>query len=217
MKIRYLLLIVILTAGWLTNLSCRKKYFATDEDMSTYGWVLYEQGDYLGSNQWFKNAVLEDTTHQDGYNGLGWSFGKILLADSSQIYFKGGLKQPPDPWSETNVLYEILAGLCFSSNAAGNDSGAVLYGDSLLASALTALAPSWTFSHDTTINHLDVRLTLAASNFGVSNFSASLTQVQAIYEEINPQTTFTANVTTVEGRRKLAVEIEALQAFLASR
>jgi len=54
--------------------ACRKQWNATEEDMANYGWTLYEQGDYLGSYEWFSNSILEDLNYQDGYNGLGWSF-----------------------------------------------------------------------------------------------------------------------------------------------
>ena len=37
--------------------SCRKKYFATAEDMAEYGWVLYKSKDYINSNSWFNDAV----------------------------------------------------------------------------------------------------------------------------------------------------------------
>jgi len=75
----------------------------------------------------------------------------------------------------------------------------------------------WVFSHDTTINHLDVRVTVAMSNYAVRDFATSLTHVQTILSEINPTApVWTTDVNTVEGRQALASKIEELQVFLAS-
>ena len=35
--------------------ACRKQWNATEDDMANYGWILYEQEDYVGSYEWFSN------------------------------------------------------------------------------------------------------------------------------------------------------------------
>lgn len=208
-----LLAVIIVLAG-----ACRKQWTATEMDMANYGWTLFESGSYLESYEWFLNSIQEDSTYQDGYNGLGWALGKLQQTANSVTYFRQGLDLEPDPFITTNVPREILAGLCFIENAEGEDSLAIQWGDSLLAQLNAELEGGrWVFSHDTTINHLDVRVTIAISNYSIRNFETSLTHVQAILAEINPTApTWTTDVTTVEGRQALASKIEELQVFLAS-
>ena len=81
-----------MSIGLITLDACRKKYYATAEDMSEYGWVMYETKDYLTSNSWFQDAVSDDANWMDGYNGLGWSYAKLMVLDSSIANFITGLK-----------------------------------------------------------------------------------------------------------------------------
>jgi tetratricopeptide (TPR) repeat protein len=198
--------------------ACRKQWTATEMDMANYGWTLFESGSYLESYEWFLNSIKEDSTYQDGYNGLGWALGKLQQPANSVTYFRQGLDLEPDPVIATNVPREIIAGLCFIENAIGKDSLAIQWGDSLLARLSAELEGGrWVFSHDTTINHLDVRVTVAMSNYSVGNFETSLTHVQTILAEINPTApVWTTDVNTVEGRQTLASKIEELQVFLAT-
>ena len=82
---RLLLSIFILL---LIFVACRKQWNATDEDMANYGWILYEQGEYVDSYEWFSNSIQEDLDYQDGYNGLGWTFGKLVDLDSAVQAFE---------------------------------------------------------------------------------------------------------------------------------
>ena len=61
---------------------CRKDFSATAEHKASYGWEMYETSDYLKSKEWFSNSVLTDEKWKDGYNGLGWSYAKLLELDS---------------------------------------------------------------------------------------------------------------------------------------
>ena len=114
----------------LTVASCRKQYKATEQDMANYGWFLFEKAainsDYTESKSWFLESINEDTTYMDGYNGLGWSFGKLTDLDSSIYYFEKGLNFSESIYDTTNIRYEIWAGLCFASNANGQDSIAII-------------------------------------------------------------------------------------------
>jgi tetratricopeptide (TPR) repeat protein len=195
---------------------CRKQYDATEVDKTNYGWDLYEQGIYQEANDWFAAAVLQDSAYKDGYNGLGWSFGKLLEMDSSVYYFQQGLLYLPDPNITVNLDHEIKAGLCFAYNAKGDDSLAIVWCENLLADLEQLAVPTWSFSHDTTLNHLDVRLTLATSYFISGDFPQSLAQVQSIVSALTPGATFTPDITTIAGRRELADEIEFLRTLLAT-
>ena len=85
--------------------------------MANYGWILYEQGDYVGSYEWFSNSVQEDESYQDGYNGLGWSFGKLVDPDSAVQAFDVGLTKQQNPRMLDIVAHDILAGLTFAHSA----------------------------------------------------------------------------------------------------
>lgn len=216
-KYRWLKTLVILVlSGMILQFSgCRKTITPTEEELAAYGWVLYDEGNWLESNHWFGESIIEDSSYQDGYNGLGWTFGKLQEPDSSVKYFEQGLGWTQDPNLETNVRRELWAGLCFILTADGRDSSSVIYGDSLLTDIANDIPSRWTFSHDTTLNHLDLRLSMAISRYALSEFSTSLLHVQAILEAISPSTTtFVPDINTVAGRRELADQMETLRNIL---
>ena len=161
--------------------ACRKQWNATDEDMANYGWILYEQGDYVGSYEWFSNSIQEDLDYQDGYNGLGWTFGKLVDLDSAVQAFEIGLRKPQNPRILDIVAHDILAGLTFAHSALKHDSSVVHYGDSLIWLIKQKIGEkTWIFPHDSTTNYLDVHVTLALSYYALSDFTESLGHVQKI-------------------------------------
>lgn len=217
MKIRTIIILFFLVG----LISCRKEYRATEIDLANYGWSLYEEGNFTESNQWFIESVNEDSTYKDGYNGIGWSFGKmmqsdtrIIYLDSSVIFFERGLAFEQDENIVADVKKEILAGLCFAYNAKGADSLAIVRGDSLTLNWTDNT--TWSFSHDTTITHLDVYIALAASYFSVGDFAGSLAKVQLVLNLLTADagTAFVPDINTIAGRLELADEIEYLQDLL---
>ena len=212
-------LLLGITMVMLIFAACRRQWNATEEDMANYGWILYEQGDYVGSYEWFSNSVREDENYQDGYNGLGWSFGKLVDPDSAVQAFDVGLTKPQNPRMLDIVAHDILAGLTFAHSALKQDSSAVAYGDSLIWLLEQQIGDkTWTFPHDSTTNYLDVHVTLALSYFALSDFTESLEHVQAIKTALNPASPpYVVDTNTVRGRRQLAAEIEYLQNYLQGR
>ena len=199
--------------------ACRKEWTATEEDMANYGWSLYEQGEYYDSYEWFSNSVREDENYQDGYNGLGWTFGKLVELDSAVQAFDVGLTKPQNPRMLDIVAHDILAGLTFAHSALKHDSSAVAYGDSLIWLLEQQIGDkTWSFPHDSTTNYLDVHVTLALSYFVLSDFTESLEHVQAIKTALNPASPpYVVDTKTVRGRNQLAAEIEYLQNYLRGR
>jgi tetratricopeptide (TPR) repeat protein len=199
--------------------ACRREWNPTEEDMANYGWSLYEQVDYVGSYEWFSNSVREDENYQDGYNGLGWSFGKLVELDSAVQAFDVGLTKQQNPRMLDIVAHDILAGLTFAHSALKQDSSAVAYGDSLIWLLEQQIGDkTWTFPHDSTTNYLDVHVTLALSYFALSDFTESLEHVQAIKTALNPASPpYVVDTTTIIGRDQLAAEIEYLQNYLRGR
>ena len=59
----------ILSLLILIMFGCRGEVVPTDNDLSSYGWVMYESGDYVGALDWFITAIKEDSSHSDAYNG----------------------------------------------------------------------------------------------------------------------------------------------------
>ena len=212
-------LLLGITMVMLIFAACRRQWNATEEDMANYGWILYEQGDYVGSYEWFSNSVREDENYQDGYNGLGWSFGKLVDPDSAVQAFDVGLTKQQNPRMLDIVAHDILAGLTFAHSALKQDSSAVAYGDSLIWLLEQQIGDkTWTFPHDSTTNYLDVHVTLALSYFALSDFTESLEHVQAIKTALNPASPpYVVDTNTVRGRRQLAAEIEYLQNYLQGR
>ena len=212
-------LLLGITMVMLIFTACRRQWNATEEDMANYGWILYEQEDYVGSYEWFSNSVREDENYQDGYNGLGWSFGKLVDPDSAVQAFDVGLTKPQNPRMLDIVAHDILAGLTFAHSALKQHSSAVAYGDSLIwLLEQQKEDKTWTFPHDSTTNYLDVYVTLALSYFALSDFTESLEHVQAIKTALNPASPpYVVDTNTVRGRRQLAAEIEYLQNYLQGR
>ena len=217
MRYNRILLQLIIIIGLFA--ACRKQWSATEEDMANYGWSLYEQGDYVTSYEWFSNAIIEDKNYQDGYNGLGWTFGKLVELDSAVQIFAIGLSKPPNERTTTNVSQEILAGLTFAHSALKKDSSVVLYGDSLIWLIKQQIGEkTWSFTHDSTTNYLDIHTTLALSYYSLSDYDESVANVQAVKTALNPASPpYIVNTTTVQGREKLAAEIEYLQNYLRGR
>ena len=212
-------LLLGITMVMLIFAACRREWNPTEEDMANYGWSLYEQGEYYDSYEWFSNSVREDENYQDGYNGLGWTFGKLVELDSAVQAFDVGLTKPQNPRMLDIVAHDILAGLTFAHSALKQHSSAVAYGDSLIwLLEQQKDDKTWTFPHDSTTNYLDVHVTLALSYFALSDFTESLEHVQAIKTALNPASPpYVVDTNTVRGRRQLAAEIEYLQNYLQGR
>lgn len=212
MKIQAKILFVIILGIFAFD-GCRKKIVATEEEMANYGWLLFEGGNYVESAEWFQSSVLEDSLYKDGYNGLGWSLGKLMMPDSGITHFLTGIPLEQSRRIIVNIENELHAGLCFSYSALGNDTATIFYGTTLLRTIDDTPDPSWNFSHDTTLNHLDIRLTMAVSYYSMGDFQQSLGFIQDILGFISPGTVFDADTTTA-GQQAIAEELETLQSLL---
>ena len=112
--------------------ACRKEWTATEEDMTNYGWTLFEQAslqvdsdeqlkEYEEVLKWFENATMEDTNYQDGYNGLGWTYGKLSIFQPADDEGNDlelinainalliGEGKPQNPRINHNIWHDILA------------------------------------------------------------------------------------------------------------
>jgi len=226
--------------------ACRKQWNATEEDMANYGWTLFEQASLMDINKegeelredfievlkWFENATREDTNYQDGYNGLGWTHGKMSifqtvddegndleLNDAINAFLIAESK-PQNPRIDHNVWHDILAGLTFTYSALNDDSMTIVWGDSLI-SEIEKDRVTWAFPHEAVdidgnypTDYLDVHITLALAKFvrstTIDDFNSSEYHVDAIITAKNLPD-FDANYETIVGQEKLAAKIQELQ------
>ena len=207
--------ILILSSG------CRQPVIPTEEDLAGYGWTLYEQGEYQEAREWFYDAVDKDSSYADGFNGIGWCFGKLRQADSAAAYFHISQTKPFDPYDTPDLDLDLYAGLTFAYSGMHVDSLVRTYAAYVLVER-PELGP-WYFSHDNKINHLDIRLELALADFNMGYFVSCRDNLQSIYNDTyfqsfpsnNPKA-LTMNVETVLGRAELAQILQTMQQALKS-
>ena len=230
-------LFITLTVLMLIFAACRKQWNATEEDMSNYGWTIFEiasdQADFEEVEVWFINATMEDTNYQDGYNGLGWTYGKLStfiliegkdfeLEDAVKNFLKGEGKTQ-NPRIEHNVMHDIRAGLTFAYSGLKNDSMAIIWGDSLI-SELEENRETWTFPHELVdskgnypTDYLDVHITLALAKFvrstTVEDFDEVEKHIDAIITARN-MGDFNSSYETIAGQQRLSDMIDSLQIIL---
>ena len=200
---------------------CRQPVIPTEEDLAGYGWTLYEQGEYQEAREWFYDAVDKDSSFADGYNGIGWCFGKLRQADSAAVYFHMSQTKPFDPYDTPDLDLDLYAGLTFAYSGMHIDSLVRTYAAYVLVER-PELGP-WYFSHDNKINHLDIRLELALADFNMGYFVSCRDNLQSIYNDTyyqsfpsnNPKA-LTMNVETVLGRSELAQILQTMQQALKS-
>ena len=203
----------------LFSMNCRQPVIPTEEDLAGYGWTLYETGKYQEAREWFYDAVAKDSSYADGYNGIGWCFGKLRRADSAAVYFHISQTKPFDSYDTPDLDLDLYAGLTFAYSGMHIDSLVREYATYVLVER-PILGP-WKFSHDNKINHLDVRLELALADFNMGYFTSCRDNLQSIYNDSSyqsyPQNTvesLTMNVETLSGRAELAQLLQSLQQTL---
>jgi tetratricopeptide (TPR) repeat protein len=190
--------------------NCRGNIIATEEELADYGWVMYEEYEFLDARDWFGDAIKKDTLYNDSYNGMGWTMGHLRQADSSVHYFEKFLAM--DSTFENNL--DFYAGLSFAYNALGKNSEAKRNGNTFFGKQNTILNGNWEFSHNKKINYLDVRLTLAVSEFRLGEFDFCRESINKIYTVIEPSMLAIIakeDYTTVSDISALATHLDSLQ------
>ena len=201
--------------------NCRGEIIPTDEDLSNYGWTLYENGEYVEAMEWFQDAIDKDAGNHDGYNGMGWTMGHQRQLDLSIQYFDDYLKINTD----FEDLFDFYAGLAFAYSARGysvtendnslsDDELALNYASLLLGSIKVELGDSyWCFCHKTQINHLDVQYVLALSEYRLGLFEScqnTINLINQVVEPTNQPINLGSELQTIYGRRILLEELETL-------
>ena len=191
--------------------NCRGNIIPSEEDLSDYGWTLYEAKDFAGARSWFTDAVKKDIAYYDGYNGMGWTMGQLRQPDSSIYYF--GKYLSIDSVFVRDVTMDFYAGLAFAYNAVGNDTSARIYCNYLLSNInlLEGEDGLWSFTHNVKINYIDVRLILAVSEFRLGFFENCQESINQIYKDIGSPVVVDVDYSTVQGRAFLADHLVTLQ------
>jgi len=187
--------------------NCRGNIIATEEELADYGWVMYEERNFLDARDWFGDAIKKDSLYNDSYNGMGWTMGHLRQADSSVYYFEKFLAMDT---SFSNIL-DFHAGLSFAYNALGKNAEARTNCNIFFGKQNPILDPNWEFSHNKKINYLDVRLILAVSEFRLAFFENCQDSINKIYQAIGSSTAVNEDYTTVTGRTALATHLATLQ------
>lgn len=218
----------------MVSWGCRKNVTASQMDMAEYGWQLYSEAKFKQSNEWFVSAVFEDTTYKDGYNGRGWTYGKLGEVDSAIVSFLDGRARAKKDttWRDKLLLQadpphdvhkEATAGLVFAYHAKGKKEtyeNAILYGDDFLKKvddadySVPKGTPKWKFSRDQTISSKHIIWTIAASQFALANFRQSLTQTHRLMADSTTIEFVNRASPTVEEIQALAAQLETLRATL---
>ena len=233
-------LFITITMLMLIFAACRKEWTATEEDMTNYGWTLFEQASLMSFDEqqkeyenvldWFENATKKDTNYQDGYNGMGWTYGKLSIFEIDDDDLNNAIDafliaegKTQNPRIDHNVWHDILAGLTFAYSALKDDSMTIVWGDSLI-SELEKDRITWAFPHEAVdingnypTDYLDVHITLALAKFvrstTIEDFNDSEYHVDAIILA-KKLPDFDANYETIVGQEKLAAKIQELQEYL---
>ena len=218
---------ILLMSAVLIGTGCRKRVTASDADMSEYGWVLYAEGKFIESNEWFVNAVARDTSYKDGYNGQGWTYGKLGEIDSSIARFeKGREKAVADTtWDDRKLLFsdpshdtgkECTAGLSLAYHAQNSHGKAIQSGLQFLQMSKDdtydvsdGSTLQWSFSRDEKLNSKHIIWTISSSYFSEGNYSESLEYANKL-NIIDS----TFDFSTTQGIQDLAVEISRLRTIL---
>ncbi|NOZ63101.1 MAG: tetratricopeptide repeat protein [Calditrichaeota bacterium] len=195
MKIPFFLVIVIAIGLFF---SCQSDVGTepsnySPEKLTADGWTQFENGEYTLALNNFKEAIRASDTYVDAYNGAGWTNARQQNLSDAASYFSQCLNLDAN-------YNDALAGNSFLAHARKDYQTAVQDGNKVVAND-----PNWDFSHDANIDIVDVYLVLAESYFALQDFTNSLLQVQ----KIDP--TFSVDVSTYEGKAKLADKIEALR------
>lgn len=199
MRKRLFLLMVILTGTLLFYFSCEDDKGVTPPtpgELIQKGWLKFEAGNFAGAGSDFSAALSISTNASDSsgaFLGLGWAQLRQNQAGLAENSFVEYLFLTPGS-------DDGRAGLAFAYWAQRKFQSAIDTANVVLSSNST-----WSFGHDPSINHLDLRLLLAQSYYELANFSTSLEIVQQYFDQ-----GFNVDVSTPKGKTDLAEKIWSL-------
>ena len=192
--------VMVVLVGWLLVglgvVSCGKSPTGTEgksaEELLKEGWTAFEAGKYKEAVEKFEGVVEKDASLWDGYNGLGWSKGRLGETGDAVTAFLNAL-------GGNEGLLSARAGLAFAYNAQGKYEKSNEQAEEVLEAN-----GEWAFAHDSRVDWRDLVVLEAENWFALGEYGKSLAAVRRLNED------FTVEVGTVEGQAALAAEIERL-------
>ena len=134
------------------------------------GWAAFEAGDFAKAEDLFAQAIAQDSSNAEGYNGIGWSQmkrGKYTqaLASLDEAVMRG--HSGADPHAGRAILLRDIEPVDY---------------DAAIFAVLDAIAAdaTWTFEHDTSVNWRDLRLISAQSHFALGDYTVANSEVGAL-------------------------------------
>ena len=159
----------------------------TPAELLVDGWEAYEAGDYEKALDLFARAVEGDPYLEEAYCGMGWAYAKL-----------DRLSEAEDALKEYQTT-DAKAGLAFVYNALKR------YEESIaMARDVLEESPTWHFVHGDA-DYRTLRLLIAQDLYALARFEESLAEVRLL------DGSFSADVSTPEGRASLASKIERLK------
>lgn len=149
----------------------------TAAELTAEGWQAFENGDFGLAVVKFDSAVAVDSNFVEAYNGSGWAYGRLGDFSKSGTNFDRVINLD-------STSLEVQAGASLAFHALNR------FHDSIKAANKTLKAkPNFVFSHDPSIDALDIRITLALSYFSVADFVNAAAQMDIIDPVNSPHST----------------------------
>lgn len=197
MKKRWFLVIAILFSSLLLVNGCGENGEITEptvDELIKQGWAKLEAGNDADASADFNAAIGLSADTNEAYLGLGWAELRQNHAGLAEEAFETYVAKFPGS-------DDAKAGLALACDAQDKFKDAIDNAEDLLSSN-----PTWSFSHDSGINYLDIALVLAYGYYyGEADFSQSLAVVQQYFDP-----SFNPDLSTDEGQDQLANKLESL-------
>ncbi|MFQ5865039.1 MAG: tetratricopeptide repeat protein [bacterium] len=147
------------------------------EELTEEGWQAFESGDFALAVTKFDSAVISDSNFVDAFNGAGWSYAQLGEFSTAIEKFETAIAL------DSNLI-EVHAGASLVYHALNQ------FIESINEANITLeTEPEFVFSHDPSINALDIRITLALSYFSIADFINAAIQMDIIDPVNSPHST----------------------------
>lgn len=142
----------------------------TAEQLTEQGWDKFEDNQFEEAVSEFDQALGKDPEYGEAYNGVGWCCVKIDSLEAAIDAFGQAISNgviSADPRAGKAIVYRDLEPVDFQMAIDWADSGLAIDSD-------------YAFTHDDTFDYKDLRLILAQSYYGLSQYDEALAQVDIL-------------------------------------
>ena len=136
-------------------------------ELISRGWTEYVVGNYEDAIAKYQEALEEDSTSAEAYNGIGWAKARLGQPNSSIDSFKKAVEKDP-------ANADAHAGLAGAYLADGNYELAIAS-----ANLVLLLEPEYTSHHDD-VKAADVRILLAECYYNIGDYTAAKAQIDLL-------------------------------------